>query len=83
VLRKTSPEALLESYIASSAALRPTRIFANRPDRLTSWRRFRARRRGSAAVLSLAKETEFGKRMINGGWLSVPPIYDSPLSTAD
>jgi 3-(3-hydroxy-phenyl)propionate hydroxylase len=35
------------------------------------------------AVLSLAKETEFGKRMINGGRLSVPSIYDSPLSTAD
>ena len=35
------------------------------------------------AVLSLAKETEFGKRMVNGGRLSVPSVYDSPLSTAD
>jgi 3-(3-hydroxy-phenyl)propionate hydroxylase len=35
------------------------------------------------AVLSLATETEFGKRMINGGRLSVPTVYDSPLSTAD
>jgi 3-(3-hydroxy-phenyl)propionate hydroxylase len=35
------------------------------------------------AVLSLAKETEFGKRMVNGGRLSVPSIYESPLSTAD
>src|SRR3954447_18021748 len=35
------------------------------------------------AVLSLARETEFGKRMINGGRLSVPSIYDSPLSSAD
>jgi 3-(3-hydroxy-phenyl)propionate hydroxylase len=35
------------------------------------------------AVLSLARETEFGKRMINGGRLSVPSVYDSPLSTAD
>jgi 3-(3-hydroxy-phenyl)propionate hydroxylase len=34
-------------------------------------------------VLSLAKETEFGKRMINGGRLSVPSVYCSPLSTAD
>jgi 3-(3-hydroxy-phenyl)propionate hydroxylase len=33
--------------------------------------------------LSLAKETEFGKRMINGGRLSVPSIYDSPLSSVD
>jgi len=29
------------------------------------------------AVLSLAKETEFGKRMINGGRLSVPSTYDT------
>ena len=35
------------------------------------------------AVLSLARETEFGKRMINAGRPSVPSIYDSPLSTAD
>jgi len=35
------------------------------------------------AVLSLAKETEFGKRMVNGGRLSVPSIYESPLSTPD
>jgi 3-(3-hydroxy-phenyl)propionate hydroxylase len=35
------------------------------------------------AVLSLAKETEFGKRMVNGGRLSVPSVYDTPLSTSD
>ena len=35
------------------------------------------------AVLALAKETEFGKRMVNGGRLSVPSVYDTPLSTAD
>jgi 3-(3-hydroxy-phenyl)propionate hydroxylase len=35
------------------------------------------------AVLSLAKETEFGKRMVNGGRLSTPSIYATPLSTAD
>jgi 3-(3-hydroxy-phenyl)propionate hydroxylase len=35
------------------------------------------------AVLSLAKETEFGKRMVNGGRLSVPCNYDSPLSSPD
>jgi 3-(3-hydroxy-phenyl)propionate hydroxylase len=34
-------------------------------------------------VLSLAKETEFGKRMVNGGRLSVPSVYQSSLSTAD
>ena len=35
------------------------------------------------SVLSLAKETEFGKRMVNGGRLSVPCSYDSPLSSPD
>jgi len=34
-------------------------------------------------VLSLAKETEFGKRMVNAGRLSTPSIYETPLSTAD
>ena len=34
-------------------------------------------------MLSLAKETEFGKRMVNGGRLSVPSVYETPLSTAD
>jgi 3-(3-hydroxy-phenyl)propionate hydroxylase len=34
-------------------------------------------------VLSLAKETEFGKRMINAGRLSTPSVYETPLSTAD
>ena len=54
------------------------------PARPISWRPARRRRRGlRKAVLSLARETEFGKRMINGGRLSVPSIYDSPLSTAD
>jgi 3-(3-hydroxy-phenyl)propionate hydroxylase len=35
------------------------------------------------AVLSLAKETEFAKRMVNGNRLSVPSVYDTPLSTED
>jgi 3-(3-hydroxy-phenyl)propionate hydroxylase len=35
------------------------------------------------AVLSLAKETEFGKRMVNGGRLSTPSVYETPLCTAD
>jgi 3-(3-hydroxy-phenyl)propionate hydroxylase len=34
-------------------------------------------------VLSLAKETEFGKRMVNAGRLSVPTVYHTPLSTED
>ena len=39
--------------------------------------------RSRKAVLSLAKETEFGKRMVNAGRLSTPSIYETLLSTAE
>jgi len=35
------------------------------------------------AVLALARDTEFGKRMVNGGRLSTPSVYDTPLSSPD
>jgi 3-(3-hydroxy-phenyl)propionate hydroxylase len=83
VLRRTSPEALLESYHAerSAAADENIRESTRSTDFMAPPSRQEARLR--KAVLSLAKETEFGKRMINGGRLSVPSVYDSPLSTAD
>ena len=40
-------------------------------------------RRMRQAVLRLAKEVDFAKRMVNGGRLSTPSIYESPLSTPD
>src|SRR3979411_271338 len=83
VLRRISPEALLESYDAerSAAADENIRESTRSTDFMAPGSRQEARLR--KAVLSLAKETEFGKRMINGGRLSVPSTYDSPLSTAD
>jgi 3-(3-hydroxy-phenyl)propionate hydroxylase len=83
VLRKTSPEGLLESYHAerSAAADENIRESTRSTDFMAPASTQEARLR--KAVLSLAKETEFGKRMINAGRLSVPSIYDSPLSTAD
>src|SRR5450631_4854428 len=83
VLRELSPEALLESYHLerSAAADENIRESTRSTDFMAPSSRQEARLR--KAVLSLAKETEFGKRMINGGRLSVPSIYDSPLSTAD
>src|SRR6202521_2215367 len=83
VLRKVSPEALLESYHTerSAAADENIRESTRSTDFMAPVSRQEARLR--KAVLSLAKETEFGKRMINGGRLSVPSVYDSPLSTAD
>jgi 3-(3-hydroxy-phenyl)propionate hydroxylase len=83
VLRRISPEALLETYHAerSAAADENIRESTRSTDFMAPGSRQEARLR--KAVLSLAKETEFGKRMINGGRLSIPSIYDSPLSTAD
>src|ERR1700676_187432 len=83
VLKGTSPETLLESYHIerSAAADDNIRESTRSTDFMAPASRQEARLR--KAVLSLARETEFGKRMINGGRLSVPSIYDSALSTAD
>jgi 3-(3-hydroxy-phenyl)propionate hydroxylase len=83
VLRKCSPETLLETYHVerSAAADENIRESTRSTDFMAPTSRQEARLR--KAVLSLAKETEFGKRMINGGRLSVPSTYDTPLSTSD
>src|SRR3981189_1141452 len=83
VLRRTSPEALLETYSAerSAAADENIRESTRSTDFMAPNSHQEARLR--KAVLALAGETEFGKRMVNGGRLSVPSIYDSELSTAD
>jgi 3-(3-hydroxy-phenyl)propionate hydroxylase len=83
VLRKASPETLLESYQIerSTAADENIRESTRSTDFMAPATRQEARLR--KAVLSLAKETEFGKRMVNGGRLSVPSIYETSLSTAD
>src|SRR5579872_2802790 len=83
VLRGSSPESLLESYHTerSAAADENIRESTRSTDFMAPASRQEARLR--KAVLSLARETDFGKRMINAGRLSVPSVYDSPLSTAD
>jgi 3-(3-hydroxy-phenyl)propionate hydroxylase len=83
VLRGTSPEALLESYHIerSAAADENIRESTRSTDFMAPNSHQEARLR--KAVLSLAGETEFGKRMVNGGRLSVPTVYQTPLSTAD
>ncbi|TYL73259.1 FAD-dependent oxidoreductase [Bradyrhizobium cytisi] len=83
VLRGTSPASLLESYHVerSGAADENIRESTRSTDFMAPNSHQEARLR--QAVLSLAKETEFGKRMVNGGRLSVPCSYDSPLSSPD
>src|SRR6201995_991717 len=81
VLRKQSPESLLESYHVerSAAADENIRESTRATDFMAPNTRQEARLR--KAVLSLARETEFGKRMINGGRRSVPSVYESLLAT--
>jgi 3-(3-hydroxy-phenyl)propionate hydroxylase len=83
VLRRTSPETLLDSYHTERGAAADENI--RESTRSTNFMAPASAQeaRLRKAVLSLARETEFGKRMVNGGRLSVPSIYDSPLSTAD
>jgi 3-(3-hydroxy-phenyl)propionate hydroxylase len=83
VLRGQSPASLLESYHfeRSAAADENIRESTRSTDFMAPATPQEARLR--KAVLSLAKETEFGKRMVNGGRLSVPSVYETPLSTAD
>ena len=83
VLRQRSPEALIESYHIErgAAADENIRESTRSTDFMAPNSHQEARLR--KAVLSLAMETEFGKRMINGGRLSTPSVYETPLSTAD
>jgi 3-(3-hydroxy-phenyl)propionate hydroxylase len=83
VLRRQSPESLLESYHIerSAAADENIRESTRSTDFMAPNSHQEARLR--KAVLSLAKETEFGKRMVNAGRLSVPSVYETPLSTVD
>jgi 3-(3-hydroxy-phenyl)propionate hydroxylase len=83
VLRGISPQGLLETYHIerSAAADENIRESTRSTDFMAPASRHEARLR--KAVLALAKETEFGKRMVNGGRLSMPSVYETPLSTAD
>ena len=83
VLRGQSPATLLESYQIerSLAADENIRESTRSTDFMAPNSHQEARLR--KAVLSLAKETDFGKRMVNAGRLSVPSVYETPLSTPD
>jgi 3-(3-hydroxy-phenyl)propionate hydroxylase len=83
VLRGRSPDSLIATYHLerSAAADDNIRESTRSTDFMAPVTRQEARLR--QAVLSLANETEFGKRMVNGGRLSVPSVYDTPLSSPD
>ena len=83
VLRNEAPEQLIETYHIerSAAADENIRESTRATDFMAPVSAQEARMR--QAVLALAKDTEFAKRMVNGGRLSVPSVYATPLSTPD
>lgn len=83
VLSDAAPAALLASYDGERGLAADDNIAASTraTDFIAPHSKQEARLRH--AVLSLAGEAEFAKRMVNGGRLSVPSVYESPLSTAD
>jgi 3-(3-hydroxy-phenyl)propionate hydroxylase len=83
VLAGVSPETLLTSYDTErgAAADENIRESTRSTDFMAPASKQEARLR--QAVLTLASDTEFAKRMINGGRLSTPSVYATPLSTPD
>jgi 3-(3-hydroxy-phenyl)propionate hydroxylase len=83
VLRGEASISLLESYQLERgpAADENIRMSTRSTDFIAP--HSRQERRLRSAVLRLAAETEFAKRMVNSGRLSVPSVYDTPLSSAD
>jgi len=83
VLRGDAPGALLASYEIERGAAADENIRASTRSTDFIAPHSRQERRLRSAVLRLAGETEFAKRMVNSGRLSVPSVYDTPLSTTD
>jgi 3-(3-hydroxy-phenyl)propionate hydroxylase len=83
VLRGDAPSVLLASYEIERGAAADENIRASTRSTDFIAPHSKQERRLRSAVLRLAGETEFAKRMVNSGRLSVPAVYDTPLSTAD
>jgi 3-(3-hydroxy-phenyl)propionate hydroxylase len=83
VLKGEAPVTLLESYEIERSFAADENIRASTRSTDFIAPHSAQERRMRQAVLRLAKETEFAKRMVNGGRLSTPSTYESPLSTPD
>lgn len=83
VLRGEAPASLLESYDIERGQAADDNI--RHSTRSTDFiaPHSKQERRLRDAVLALAREAEFAKRMVNAGRLSTPSVYISPLSTPD
>jgi 3-(3-hydroxy-phenyl)propionate hydroxylase len=83
VMRGDAPGALLASYEIERGAAADENIRASTRSTDFIAPHSKQERRLRSAVLRLAGEAEFAKRMVNSGRLSVSMVYDTPLSTTD
>jgi 3-(3-hydroxy-phenyl)propionate hydroxylase len=83
VLRGEAPAGLLASYEIERGQAADDNIRASTRSTDFIAPHSPQERRLRQAVLALAGEADFAKRMVNGGRLSVPSVYDTPLSTDD
>lgn len=83
ILNGEAPAALLASYDTERGLAADENIRASTRSTDFIAPHSPQERRLRQAVLALAKEAEFARRMVNGGRLSVPSVYASPLSTVD
>jgi 3-(3-hydroxy-phenyl)propionate hydroxylase len=83
VLEGAAPESLIDTYDLERSAAADENI--GHSTRSTDFIAPRSAQelRFRDAVLTLAREAPFAKRMVNSGRLSLPSTYDTPLSTPD
>jgi 3-(3-hydroxy-phenyl)propionate hydroxylase len=83
VLAGQAPPALLRSYALEREAAADENILNSTRSTDFITPKSRASRAIRDAVLSLAAEAPFARSLVNSGRLSLPTVYDTPLSTPD
>ena len=83
VLRGKAAVSLLDSYESERSAAADENIRASTRSTDFIAPHSNHERRMRHAVLRLAKEVDFARRMVNGGRLATPSTYNTPLSTSD
>ncbi|MCE3256209.1 MAG: monooxygenase, FAD-binding protein [Nitrobacter vulgaris] len=83
VLRGKAAVSLLDSYESERGAAADENIRASTRSTDFIAPHSNHERRMRHAVLRLAKEVAFARRMVNGGRLATPSTYNTPLSTSD
>lgn len=83
ILRGEAPAGLLASYETERGLAADDNIRASTRSTDFIAPHSKQEQRLRQAVLTLAGEADFARRMVNGGRLSVPSVYDTVLSTDD